>query len=302
MNSIHGCFSAVRPAVVIWLIAMGLTCSISESRAGEQVSINDLRGLHAVHGESQPKTLDPFAPFLYGKNACYMVQAYFPKDALNAILPNKLSIPDDATMLSHYPDTMLKADAHPFTISFCHGSEIHDMFTNIYLPEQEEILFLFPVMYTDDDGETHLCSYVPVLYLDSFLGVVGGLFFSLRKEYHPEMEQGEDTASRWWRIGDILDASFEMQTGEDMAELPGFFKQTYANPYVTISYPLPFSKMVFFQIKVNPETVLAADETFEWNYKGTTVKSSEDTLSAYSEYWYTLSWPMKGSQYFGTRQ
>ncbi len=126
-----------------------------------------------------------------------------------------------------------------------------------------------------------------------------GQFFGLRKEYHPEMQHGEDaTISKWWSIEDIFDASFVKQTDEDMAELPGFFEQTFANPFVTISYPLPFSTMVFYQANVYPDTVRMASETFYWNYRGTTVRDSWDTWSVYSEYSFTMSWAMKGRRYF----
>ncbi len=244
--------------------------------------------------------LDPFGPLLEGDNICYMVQAYFPKEALAALLPDRLTIPDDATMARQYPGTKLKADEHPFMISLCRGLNIHDVLTNINVPEQEEIMFLFPVMYTDDAGEEHLCSYVPVLYLDSFWGVVGGLFYGFRKEFHPEMQYEEDADSKWWTVGDFFAASFVRQADEPLEELPGFFKQTYANPYVTVSYPLPFPRMVFFQVKVYPEAVSMAGETFEWQYRGTRVQDDGDTLSAYSEYRFTLSWPMRAGKYFGT--
>ena len=112
-----------------------------------------LQGECECQDDRQSAALDPFDPLVVGENVCYMVQAYFPKDALNALLPNRLTIPDDATMTRYYPDTELKVDAHPFVMSFCHGSNIHDVFTEINVPEQEEIMFVFPVSYTHDDGE-----------------------------------------------------------------------------------------------------------------------------------------------------
>ena len=190
----------------------------------------------------------------------------------------------------------------PFMLSFCHGSNIHDVFTEINVPEQEEIMFVFPVMYTHTDGEMYLCSYVPVLYLDSLAGVIGGLYFGLRKEYHPDIKHGEtDAVSKWWSLKDILDASFVMQTDEDIDKLPGFFEQTFENPFITISYPLPFPKTVFYQARVYPDTLRNASETFYWDYRGTTVQNSEDTSSVYSEYWFTMSQPMNARKYFRIR-
>jgi len=290
--------------VVAGMVLMGAVCDIygDESTAGEQVYVNGLCGECENRAEPQSELFDSFAPLVVGDNTCYMVQAYFPKDDLDAMLPDHLAIPDDATMTRYYPDTKLKDDAHPFMLSFCHGSNIHDVFTKINVPEQEEIMFLFPVIYTHDDGDVYLCSYVPVLYLDSFAGVLGGLIFGLRKEFHPEMKHGEaGIVSKWWSIEDIVEASFVMQTGENMTELPNFFKQTFANPFVTVSYPLPFPMMVFYQAEVYPAAVRTAGENFYWNYRGATVQDSGDTCSVYSEYWFTMSQPMSGRTYFGTR-
>ncbi len=286
--------------VGMFMMSIVFAININESIAGEQVCVKVMQGERDSRVETQSKQFDFYNTLLVGKSASYMFQAYFPKDALNAILPDNLSIPDDTTMAKYYPDTELRADAHPFMMNFSRGSNIHDVFTKINVPEQEELMFLIPVIYTDEDGDTYLCSYVPVLYLDSFWGVIGGLFFGLRKEYHPEMKHGEVAAiSKWWNVEDIFDASFVIQTDEDMEELPNFFAQTYANPYVTISYSLPFPMMVFFQIKTYPDTVRPASGTFEWNYRGTTVQDSGDTQAVYSEYSFTMSWPMNGRKYFG---
>ena len=67
----------------------------------------------------------------------------------------------------------------------------------------------------------HLCSYVPVLYLDSALGVAGGLYYGLRKEYHPEMKHTETDNSKEWDIANIINSAF-VQTNEKMASLPQF--------------------------------------------------------------------------------
>ncbi len=120
--------------------------------------------------------ISSFEPMVTGHNSSCMAQAYFPRTALEAMLPEYLAIPDDDTMARYYPETELQADTHPFMLSFSHGSDIHDAYTNMNVPEQDEIMFVFPVIYTDDDGVMHMSSYVPVLYLDSFFGVLGGTY------------------------------------------------------------------------------------------------------------------------------
>jgi len=239
-----------------------------------------------------------FEPFVVGNNNGYMIQAYFPKHVLEEMLPNRLSIPDNATMAAYFPGTPLYDDVLPFMASFCHGSEIHDIWTNINVPEQEEIMFLFPVIYTHTNGDRYLCSYSPVLYLDSFFGVIGGLFFGLRKEYRPGIEHGDISSnSMWWSLDGIFDVTFERNITE-LDDHPSFLKQIFRSPYVSLSYPLPCAKLVFFQTKVYTNVTKEANETFSWNYKGITVEHSEETWSVYSSYYFTMSQPMNGKKFF----
>ncbi len=242
--------------------------------------------------------IDRFEPFVVGNNNGYLIQAYFPKHVLEEMLPNRLSIPDDAIMESYFPGTPLYDDVLPFMASFCHGSEIHDIWTNINVPEQEEMMFLFPVIYTHTNGDRYLCSYSPVLYLDSFLGVIGGLFFGLRKEYHPGIEHGDISSDfMWWSLVDIFDVTFERSIVE-LDDLPSFMKQIFSSPYVSYSYPLPFEKLVFFQTKVYPNVIKEANEELSWNYKGIIVEHSQNTLAVYSSYYFTMSKPMNGKKFF----
>merc|ERR1712039_228204 len=98
---------------------------------------------------------------------------------------------------------------HSMMMSFCHGYGIHDVFTNINVPSQQELMFVFPVMYKESDTEeAKLCSYVPVLYLDSKLGVIGGLYYGLKKEFHPEMTHNTTLTASSWYVKDIIQASF----------------------------------------------------------------------------------------------
>ncbi len=251
-------------------------------------------------GESDVNgTVPDLEYFLEGNNNCYMMQAYFPKDILAEMLPEKLTLPEDVDMKAYYPETELRNETLPFIASFCHGSEIHDILTNKSVPEQEELMFLFPVVYTHEDGTKYMCSYSPVLYLNSRLGVAGGLYYGLRKEYHSEMKYEEPTpTSKWWDIEDILYASFE-QKGEELKELPQFFRQILSSPFVTMSYPQPIVSMVFYQSKVYPETVRQADGTFRWSYEGAEISHENDVPSAYSRYFFTMSKPMNARKFFG---
>ena len=127
--------------------------------------------------------LNPFDPIVEGNNTCYMATGYYPKEELTSILPNLMTIPSDEQMSAHYPDVELKDGFLPFMLSFCHGAYVHDVYTKHNVPQQEELMFVIPVLYDDK----HMMSYPPVLYLNSSEGVVGGLYYGLRKEYHSEM-------------------------------------------------------------------------------------------------------------------
>ena len=179
---------------------------------------------------------------------------------------------------------------HPFMLSFCHGADIHDVFTGINVPEQEELMFVFPVSYND-----HFCSYIPVLYLDSLMGVVGGLYYGLRKEWHPEMKVEETEDSKSWHIRKIIDASFK-QKDETEPALPQFISQTFENPFITVSY---LDETYFYQAKVYESLVKESDVDYTWDYKGSELKNRDDTMSVYSEYHFTMSKPMSYKAYFG---
>ena len=128
--------------------------------------------------------LNPFDPIVVGNNTCYMATGYYPKEDLQRVLPDRMTIPSNDQMRILYPETELIEGQHPFMLSFCHGSNVHDIHTKIPVPEQEELMFIIPILYDNK----HMCSYPPVLYLNSYLGVVGGKYYGLRKEYHPEMK------------------------------------------------------------------------------------------------------------------
>jgi len=250
-----------------------------------------------------------FTDLLRGQNSCGIARGYFPKPQLDDLLPDNLSIPDAATMATYYPDTPLTADTHPFMLLFCQGTEIRDVFTNWNVPEQQELLAIFPVVY-QHRGTTHLVSYIPVLYLDSFLGTLGGLFYGLRKEYHPDMTYGKEnndsvgsnvvSRNRWWDLEGIVEASFDIEGEEQSATaLPQFFVQTYDNPFVSLSYRLPTKNLVFHKWSVEAGTWRAATASYRWIYKGATVVEEETTmLAAEFEYPFKMSWPMLANTYF----
>jgi len=45
-----------------------------------------------------------------------------------------MSIPDAEIMKEKYHDAPLVDGMHPFMLSFCHGKDIHDVFTKIDVP------------------------------------------------------------------------------------------------------------------------------------------------------------------------
>lgn len=237
--------------------------------------------------------LNPFDPIVEGNNTCYMATGYFPKDKLEPILPHKMTLPSDALMKQFYPDTELIEGQHPFMLSFCHGAFIHDVYTKINVPQQEELMFVFPIYYDNK----HMMSYPPVLYLNSSEGVDGGLYYGLRKEYHPEMKTSQTSDSKQWHIKDIINGAFTRNVNNNLGQLTQFAKQLFINPFVTISYP-PFPHAEFYQAKVYPHVVNPSSTTFDWEYKGATITSNNKTPAIYADYFFTMSQPMSYERYF----
>ncbi len=233
-------------------------------------------------------------PILTGDNLSYTTVGYFPTEALNRILPAGMSIPSDELMSEKYPTVKKMAGMHPFMIMISKCYQVHDLMTNYNLRPYEEIIFYFPIIYTHK-GEQQLCSYAPVLYLDFFRGVIGGLYIGLRKQYHPGMKvEGTDT-SRSYNIKGVLEASFQKDTTSSRKELDPFFTQMFEVPTLTVSY---FNKTCFYTAKLSTTKVLDTSAVFEWNYKGSVIKNNENTFANYSEYNFTISQAMRFEDYF----
>eukprot|EP00485_Elphidium_margaritaceum_P003797 CAMPEP_0202707798 /NCGR_PEP_ID=MMETSP1385-20130828/20078_1 /ASSEMBLY_ACC=CAM_ASM_000861 /TAXON_ID=933848 /ORGANISM="Elphidium margaritaceum" /LENGTH=203 /DNA_ID=CAMNT_0049366587 /DNA_START=236 /DNA_END=847 /DNA_ORIENTATION=+ len=203
-------------------------------------------------------------------------------------------------MAEIYPDTEQVKGQHPFMMSFCHGANISDTLTHHPVPQQEELMFVFPVIYRHDQNDTeHLCSYIPVLYLNSTMGVVGGLFYGLRKEYKPSMVTVATTTTKSWLIPDTINASFAIDVQQPpLKQLSNFFAQTFENPFVSISYP-PFEKTVFYQAKVYANDIRNATGKWQWMYKNATISNANDSPNVFAKYWFTMSWPMNYEEFFG---
>mmetsp|Transcript_8725 Transcript_8725/g.21513 ORF Transcript_8725/g.21513 Transcript_8725/m.21513 type:complete len:131 (-) Transcript_8725:216-608(-) len=111
----------------------------------------------------------------------------------------------------------------------------------------------------------------------------------------------ETSKSKEWHIKNIIDASFiQKKALVPAAQLPPFIVQSFANPFVTISYPMPITTTKFYQAKVYPVgNVMSCSQTFEWHYKnGSDIKSNSETWSVFSSYWFSMSKPMSYDQYF----
>ncbi|MCP5066542.1 MAG: hypothetical protein GY946_08235 [bacterium] len=205
-----------------------------------------------------------------------------------------MSIPSDDVMTDRYP-TMKRIDGkHPFLLMFSNCRDVHDVMTEIRLRHYRELMFFIPVTYTHGD-EKQLCSYVPVLYLEYLMGVIGGMYLGLRKEFHPKMKDIETERSKSFSIEGVLDATFEKGDTNGSQDLNPFFTRTLENPTVTVSY---FRRTCFYTTKVYPTKVLDASAEYEWRYKASVIKNDEDTFANYAEYHFTTSQAMRYNGYF----
>lgn len=236
----------------------------------------------------------PHDAILTGNNTSHMVTGYFPSRELEKILPQAMSIPPDEVMAAKYPTAKKIAGMHPFMMMFSNCNNVHDVMTEIELRSYREHFPLFPVICAHE-GEEHLCSYIPVMYLDYLLGVVGGLYLGLRKQFHPGMKDVETAGSKSFRIDGTLAVEFRRDTQSGGRELDPFFVQTFENPTVTVSY---LGRTYFYTTSVTPSKVLDTSHEYEWRYRGSVIKSSKDTIANYSEYCFTTSQAMRHDAYF----
>ena len=240
------------------------------------------------------KNRTPHDDILEGTNVSNMVLAYYPRAELERILPGAMSIPSDEIMAEKYPTAKKVEGMHPFTMMFSNCHHVHDVMTEWELRSYREHFPLFPVIYTHK-GEQQLCSYIPVMYLDYLLGVMGGMYLGLRKQFHPGMKDIETETSKSFVIKDTLDASFSKDPTDTGRELDPFFVQTFVNPAVTVSY---VGRTYFYTATVTPSKVLDTSHEFEWNYKGSVIKNSGDGFANYVEYRFTTSQAMRYEAYF----
>jgi hypothetical protein len=240
------------------------------------------------------KNRTPHDAILAGNNLSYMVVGYYPKEELAKILPEAMSIPSDEVMAKSYPSVKKIEGMHPFTMMFSNCNNVHDVMTEFELRSYREHFPLFPVIYTHEEEE-HLCSYIPVMYLDYLLGVIGGLYLGLRKQFRPGMKDVETGGSKSFLIKDTLDVSFRKASTNDSRELDPFFKQTFENPTVTVSY---LNQTYFYTTDVFPTKVLDTSHEYEWRYKGSVIKNNDDTIADYCEYRFTTSQAMRYDAFF----
>lgn len=123
----------------------------------------------------------------------------------------------------------------------------------------------------------------------------GGLYLGLRKEFHAKMKDVETTTSKSFVIKDILDVRFEKSQAAGDKELDPFFTQTLDTPTVTVSY---INRTRFDTTNVHPTKVLDTSAVCLWSYKGSVIKSNENTSASYCEYHFTTSQAMRYDAYF----
>jgi hypothetical protein len=242
---------------------------------------------------------DPHDPILIGIYHANMAVAYFPREEVEKFLPRAMSIPSDRVMAEKYPTVKKIEGMHPFLLQGARGNDVHPLSNNDKppsYPSYEEIMFYFPVIYTHEKKE-HLCSYVPVLYLDYLFGVfVGNLYWGFRKIYHPKMIIEQTDTLKKYTIRDIIHVSFPQTSKSSRQELDPFFVQTFKNPTVTVSY---LNQTYFYNTKVFSITkVLDTSPVYEWNYKGSVIKNNENTFGNYAEFTFTISKSMRYKAYF----
>ncbi len=240
------------------------------------------------------KNHKPHDVILQGNSFCCMAVGYYPVEELEKILPKGMSIPSDTIMNVKFPTVKKIKGMHPFLLNFQKCDNVHDVMTEWKLRSYREHIFFIPVIYTYKQEE-QLCSYVPVLYLEFLLGVIGGLYMSLRKQFTPGMKVGDTDTSKTYHIKNVLDVNFQHSSTGSNQKLDPFFLQIFENPTVTFSY---LGQTKFYTTKIYPKRVFDTSHIYKWNYKSSEIKNSENTFASYVEIAWTTSHAMRYKAYF----
>jgi len=247
-------------------------------------------------GLKELKNLSLHDPY-YISNHCVsnFVCGHYPKEELKKILPKNMSIPSDEVMAKEYPTAKPTKGMHPFLMIYSQVFDLCDVASGINWTPYREIYFYIPTIYTHNNGEEHLCSYGPVLYLDTLMGVIGGLLLGMRKQFHPKMKYDQTDTSNYYIIKDFLNVSCHKTTTESSTELDPFFDKIFKVPMLTYSY---FKKVNFHSVYLSAKKVIDTSTIYSWNYKGNVIKNNENTFSCYNETRWSLSRAISYEKYF----
>ena len=241
------------------------------------------------------RKVTPHDPFMSGDNLSYFVGAYFPKADLMRILRRGMSIPSDEVMAREFPTVKQRKGMIPFLTLYSRCNNVREHIFGVTVRPYLEINFFFPVTYTYR-GEEHLCSFMPLLYLDRLFHTIGGCLLGLRKQFHPNLRFTETDTSCSFNIKNILSASFPDDAMQEVDEVDPFITQIFTKPTLTYSY---FHKTDFYTTQVfDAKKAYKASADFAWSYKGIVIKSDEHTFCNFAEYSFTVSRAMSYKKYF----
>jgi hypothetical protein len=240
------------------------------------------------------KNRTPHDVILEGNSFSCMAVGYYPVAELEKILPKGMSIPSAAVMDEKFPTVKKVKGMHPFLLNFQKCDNVHDVMTKWELRSYREHLFYIPVIYTHKQEE-QLCSYVPVLYLEFLLGVIGGLYLSLRKQFRPGMKIEDTDTLKSYAIKGVLDVNFQHSSADSDQEIDPFFLQIFKYPTVTVSY---LGQTKFYTTKIYSKRVFDTSHTYQWNYKGSVIKHNKNTFASCVELGFTTSQAMRFKPYF----
>jgi hypothetical protein len=183
----------------------------------------------------------------------------------------------------------------PFLTLYSRCNNVREHIFDVVVRPYLEINFFFPVAYTYK-GEERLCSFMPVLYLDRLFHTIAGCLLGLRKQFHHNLTFTETDTFCSFNIENILRATFQDVSMEEVEEIDPFSAQIFTKPTLTYSY---FHRTDFYTTKVfNFKKVYKVSADIEWQYKGTVIKSDEYTCCNFAEYSFTTSQAMGYNKYF----
>eukprot|EP00811_Abedinium_folium_P002510 NODE_12304_length_1233_cov_4.316456.p1 GENE.NODE_12304_length_1233_cov_4.316456~~NODE_12304_length_1233_cov_4.316456.p1 ORF type:complete len:265 (+),score=53.16 NODE_12304_length_1233_cov_4.316456:72-866(+) len=243
--------------------------------------------------------LSPFmnrgSPDVAGHNECYLRIYLISRTSAHSLLPPPLELPSPAAArraAAGYGAEVEGADFehwHPVTITFCEGSNIRDVITEFVIPPQEEVMVVVPVVYGG-----HEFNFLPGLFLNSSLGVLGGLNFGMRKHWYSMAVERAEGQKRMSSAG-LFNVSFRHDSNK-LPTTPDLVWRIWGGPLPSISMSY-FGRLWCWHSELSEVTTFQATATTSLQWHPLAVAEEEPRQAVFVSYDFRITSPVDCEHY-----